>query len=157
MKKIYIICFLHLLFISNCFAQNTELKYYSDYSQDFSGYSVAIYLENYLDEELNVAGEEEEFLEVLDEYIQSRLEENVQDVNLIPLSKLTKNNDWLFRQALNEWDYEKGEIYLVACTDSMFAKSGILLIVVIKGENDFLWRAFLMNENDNLDKLFSGK
>lgn len=157
MKKIYIICFLHLLFISNCFAQNTELKYYSDYSQDFSGYSVAIYLENYLDEELNVAGEEEEFLEVLDEYIQSRLEENVQDVNLIPLSKLTKNNDWLFRQALNEWDYEKGEIYLVACTDSMFAKSGILLIVVIKGENDFLWRAFLAEENENLDKLFSGK
>lgn len=157
MKKIYIICFLHLLFISNCFAQNTELKYYSDYSQDFSGYSVAIYLENYLDEELNVAGEEEEFLEVLDEYIQSRLEENVQDVNLIPLSKLTKNNDWLFRQALNEWDYEKGEIYLVACTDSMFAKSGILLIVVIKGENDFLWRAFLAEENENLDKLFSGE
>lgn len=150
MKKIYIICFLQLLFISNCFAQNTELKYYSDYSQDFSGYSVAIYLENYLDEELNVAGEEEEFLEVLDEYIQSRLEENVQDVNLIPLSKLTKNNDWLFRQALNEWDYEKGEIYLVACTDSMFAKSGILLIVVIKGENDFLWRAFLAEENENL-------
>lgn len=157
MKKIYIICFLHLLFISNCFAQNTELKYYSDYFQDFSGYSVAIYLENYLDEELNVAGEEEEFLEVLDEYIQSFLEENVQDINLTPLSKLTKNNDWLFRQALNEWDYEEGEVYLVACTDSMFAKSGILLIVVIKGENDFLWRAFLAEENENLDKLFSGK
>lgn len=150
MKKIYIICFLHLLFISNCFAQNTELKYYSDYSQDFSGYSVATYLNDYLDEELNIANDDEEFLEVLDEYIQSRLEENVQDVNLIPLSKLTKNNDWLFRQALNEWDYEKGEIYLVACTDSMFAKSGILLIVVIKGENDFLWRAFLAEENENL-------
>ena len=150
MKKIYIICFLHLLFIPNCFAQNTELKYYSDYSQDFSGYSVATYLNDYLDEELNIANDDEEFLEVLDEYIQSRLEENVQDVNLIPLSKLTKNNDWLFRQALNEWDYEKGEIYLVACTDSMFAKSGILLIVVIKGENDFLWRAFLAEENENL-------
>lgn len=156
MKKIYIICFLHLLFISNCFAQNTELKYYSDYSQDFSGYSVAIYYGNYLDAELNVA-DEEDFLDILDESFQSRLEENVQDVNLIPLSKLTKNNDWLFRQALNEWDYEEGEVYGVICTDSMFAKSEILLIVVIKGENDFLWRAFLMNENDNLDKLFSGE
>lgn len=156
MKKIYIICFLYLLFISNCFAQNTELKYYSDYSQDFSGYSVAIYYGNYLDAELNVA-DEEDFLDILDESFQSRLEENAQDVNLIPLSKLTKNNDWLFRQALNEWDYEEGEVYGVICTDSMFAKSGILLIVVIKGENDFLWRAFLMNENDNLDKLFSGK
>lgn len=156
MKKIYIICFLQLLFISNCFAQNTELKYYSDYSQDFSGYSVAIYYGNYLDAELNVA-DEEDFLDILDESFQSRLEENVQDVNLIPLSKLTKNNDWLFRQALNEWDYEEGEVYGVICTDSMFAKSEILLIVVIKGENDFLWRAFLMNENDNLDKLFSGE
>lgn len=156
MKKIYIICFLYLLFISNCFAQNTELKYYSDYSQDFSGYSVAIYYGNYLDAELNVA-DEEDFLDILDESFQSRLEENAQDVNLIPLSKLTKNNDWLFRQALNEWDYEEGEVYGVICTDSMFAKSEILLIVVIKGENDFLWRAFLMNENDNLDKLFSGK
>lgn len=151
MKKIYIFCFLYLLFISNCFAQNAELKFYSDYSQDFSGYSVATYLNDYLDEELNIANDDEEFLEVFDdEYIQSFLNENIQGINLTPLSKLTKNNDWLFRQALNEWDYEKGEIYLVACTDSKFAKSGIFLIVVIKGENDFLWRAFLAEENENL-------
>lgn len=156
MKKIFIFCLVYLLlFISNCFAQNTELKYYSDYSKNFSGYSVAIYLNNYFDEELNVAGEEEEFLEIFYEYIQSFLDENDQDISLTPLSKLTKNNDWLFRKALNEWDYEEGEVYGVICTDSKFAKSGIFLIAVIKGENDFLWRAFLMNEN--LDKLFSGE
>ena len=151
MKKIYIFCFLYLLFISNRFAQNAELKFYSDYSQDFSGYSVATYLNDYLDEELNIANDEEEFLEVCDdEYIQSFLNENIQGINLTPLSKVTKNNDWLFRQALNEWDYEEGEVYLVACTDSKFAKSAICLFVVINEENDFLWRAFLAEENENL-------
>ena len=73
-----------------------------------------------------------------------------------PATKLTKNNNWLFHKALNEWDYEKDEVYAVVCADSKYAKDGIFIFTVIMGENDFLWCAYSVKEEDlnNIDDLF---
>ncbi len=146
MKKIFI--FLQILFIPlfTCFSQTTEMKNYSDYSKNFSGSAVAVYYGNIKD--LDAVGYENEFLEYLSEEIGDTLPE---------VKKLTKNNNWLFRQALNEWDYEKGEVYGVVCADSKYSTTGILMFVIIRGKDDFLWKAYTLNENniDKFDELFN--
>lgn len=38
------------------------------------------------------------------------------------ITKLTKKNNWLYKQALKEWDYEKGEVFGVICAESKFAQ-----------------------------------
>ena len=144
MKRKLIFC-IFIIFLTSikCFAQNTDLKYYSDYDKGFSGCSVAVYYGNL--SELEAIGQEQEFLDYLDEEIGDKLNS---------ISKLTKNNDWLFRQALREWDYKKGEVYAVFCANSKFSREGIFLIVVIAEKENILWKAYLIDENTNFDDLF---
>ena len=137
--------FILLLIITStiCFAQNTDLKYYSDPIQGFSGCSVACYLEVF--SKADLAGQESEFLNFLNDELSKKL---------TPVTKLTKNNNWLFHKALNEWDYERNEVYAVICADSKYAQDGILIFAIIKGKDDFIWRAYSVNVNDNIADLF---
>ena len=85
MKKI-IFLFVLLFTSIHCFAQNTDFKYYTDYVQGFEGYSAALYIDNNVDSNL---------FDLLNNKITERLK---------PAKKLTKNNNWLFHKAMNEWD-----------------------------------------------------
>ena len=143
MKKLI---FIFIFFIAiHCYAQNTDLKHYYDISQGFDGWAMAIYLENIAKSDL--AGHEKEFMDFVNDELSKKF---------TPATKLTKNNNWLFHKALNEWDYEKDEVYAVVCADSKYAKDGIFIFTVIMGENDFLWCAYSVKEEDlnNIDDLF---
>lgn len=142
MKKKIILIFLLFSFISlYSFAQNTDLKYYSDWTKDFSGYAVAIYQGNLNDLE---DMDDNDFFDYVADKIGDRLE---------PVKKLTKKNNWLYQQALNEWDYEKDECYIVMCADSPYSKEALIFFVIIKGKNDFSWQAynFKLSDMDKFD------
>ena len=137
MKKIAILFV--LLFVSiYCHAQNADLKYYFDSRQGFEGYSVAVYLDKNI---------EQEYFDFFNNKIAERLK---------PVTKLTKNNNWLFHKAMNEWDYENGEVYLVICTASRTTNEGILILALIKGKDDFIWHAYSVDSSNPqiLDGLF---
>lgn len=146
MKKILSILSLILFLSFSTFAQNTNLKYYSDYTKDFSGYAVAVYQGTLKD--LGIT--EKEFFD--------RISETIDDT-IPPVQKLTKKNNWLFRQALNEYDYEKDEIYIVACAESLYSSEALIFLVLIKGKNDFTWQAYNLKEDDigTLENLFESK
>ena len=134
MKKILPMFILFLFFgATTCFSQNINMKDYHDYVQGFEGTSTAVYLGDINDNE-----------------IQERLE---LFMSIIPetartVTKLTKNNMWLLKQALNEWDYTKDECYLVLCAESRWANNCILLIVTIEEDNDFDWFGISLNEKE---------
>ncbi|BDC93650.1 flagellar basal body-associated FliL family protein [Treponema bryantii] len=146
MKKILSILSLILFLSFSTFAQNTNLKYYSDYTKDFSGYAVAVYQGTLKD--LGIT--EKEFFD--------RISETIDDT-IPPVQKLTKKNNWLFRQALNEYDYEKDEIYIVACAESVYSSEALIFLVLVKGKNDVTWRAYNLKEDDisTLESLFENK
>ncbi len=140
MKKI--ICLIALLTVSTiCFAQDAEMKHYYDPIQGYEGWAMSEYIDDVKKED--VIGLENIFLEYLDKEVSAVL---------TSIPKLTKKNTWLFKQALNEWDYEPGEVYLVLCAESQYSKNGIAIFTIIKGKNDCIWRAYSINEND-IDKI----
>ena len=143
-KKICILFVFIFIFSIQVFAQNTDLKYYSDYNNDFSGYAVAVYYGNI--NELETPASEQEFMDLIIEKCSDKMTR---------ILKLTKKNNWLYKQALNEWDYEKGEVYAVICAESKYAQEGILFFVIVKGKNDFLWTAYSINTDMDFDELFS--
>ena len=134
-KIISIICFLFIICL-NCFAQNTDPKYYTDYTNDFSGYAVALYLGNL--KELNDISPDDFFYKVSEKL----------DNDFNPIKKVTKKNNWLFKQALKEWEYEKNEVYVVCCADSKYSDDALVFFVVINGKDDFKWVAYNFNESD---------
>lgn len=139
-KKIEIIIF--SLISIHCFAQDLEPKFYVDISKGFRGYAVADFWGTL--EELDYTSEKD-FLAEISEKIGDKLSS---------VSKLTKENNWLFHRAMNEWDYEKNEIYVVLCEKSIFSHSCLLFLAVVKGENDFSWIAYTVDEDDDLDDFF---
>ena len=138
MKRLF--CLLPLLLIinmENCFAQNTDLKYYSsildgDYDNNFEGVAAAIFL-----------GDSTEVDDEMIEEFKNKFPEDIRNI-----SKLTRNNLWLCRKALNEWDYKKGEYYLVICADNAYATEVIVLLVTITGKDDFTWWGKVITEKD---------
>lgn len=62
-KKICILFVFIFIFSIQVFAQNTDLKYYSDYNNDFSGYAVAVYYGNI--NELETPASEQEFMDLI--------------------------------------------------------------------------------------------
>ena len=138
-KKILLISFVFSFITLHSFAQNTDLKYYSDWTKDFSGYAVATYKGNL--NELEDMKENDYF-----DYIEDKIGDKLE-----PIKKLTKKNNWLYQQALNEWDYEKDESYIVMCADSPYSKEALIFFVIIKGKNDFSWIAYNFKLSD-LDK-----
>lgn len=129
-KTIFIFGFLFFISVK-IFSQNYDLKDYSDILHEYSGASVAIYVGNVNDEDTN---------EKLDKFM-GLIPETVKT-----FTKLTKNNMWLCKKALNEWDYEKDECYFVFCADSKWADEFIFLVVRIKGKDDFDWSGFLLTK-----------
>lgn len=147
MKK-YLFSFLLVLFFSaGCFAQNSQMKHYSDASMNFDGWAAAEYIGNIdeLDEEVSA----ESMCEFLVYMFSPRLEQ---------VKKLSKNTNWLFRQAMEEWEYEPCEFYIVFCADDEYSDEGIVIFTVMNDENDFLWCAFLIDEytdeNTDWDEIF---
>ncbi len=139
-----ILIFAFALLPLTLFAQNPDLKYYRDYSQDFEGYAGSVYFGK-LDEIIYDVSSIDEYFEII--------KENMGDT-LTPVSKLTKNNAWLLKKAMNEWDYEPEEIYLVFISQSYSGKNGILVLAVVDERKSYKWIAFNYDE-DGLYELMS--
>ncbi len=89
-----------------------------DFTSDYSGVALSLYLNN-------------SELEDIDNNIYSMGRD---------LDKLTKNNFWLCWKALNEWDIEDGETYLIVCAASMYSQDYIMIIATIEdGGQSFCW------------------
>lgn len=138
MKRLFCLFSLLLLInLANCFAQNTDFKYYSsiqdgDYNNNFKGVALAIFL-----------GSSSNINDETIEKFKNKFPDNIQNI-----SKLTKNNFWLCRKALNEWDYENGEHYLVMCADNEYSTELIVLLVTITGKDEFKWWGKVITEKD---------
>ena len=145
MKQSFCVILIVLFLPLSVFAQNSDLKYYSDYSQGFEGWACSFFIGNFKEiaEELTA----DEAMELLT----GKLVRSLKSV-----SKLTKNNSWLMKMALNEWECEEGELYSVFCTDSYFSESGLLIFAVIDGKESYKWWAYLvdLNDSDFLNHIF---
>ncbi len=142
--KKYLFSFLLVLFFSaGCFAQNEDMKHYSDPSMNFDGWAGAEYIGNIdeLDESISV----ESFCEFMEDMLSGYLEQ---------VTKLSKNTTWLFLQAMEEWEYKPREVYLVFCAGDEYSEEGILIWAVVNDENDFLWCAFMIDEDTDFDEIF---
>ena len=129
-----IITFVLLLFstISYSFSQDFNPKYYSDYSLGFDGASVAVFVGKIDEEETNTKVED--------------MKNKILSIST-PINKLTKKNKWLLEKAMNEWEYEKDEYYVVMCADSLYAKDCIILFVKIIGKNSIDWEGYYVQFN----------
>ena len=60
-------------------------------------------------------------------------------------------------KALNEWDYEEGEIYVVVITSSLYADDGIVIFVAIDEKKNFKYCAYQLNvdELDSFGTIFN--
>lgn len=141
-KRLFIILFISIVSLK-LFAQNSDLKYYSDFINNFSGYAVAVYYGNIQDTQYKT---EKEVMNYISESCEGKLTR---------VYKLTKNNNWLYKQAMNEWDYEKGELYGVICADSLFSTNGIFFFVLVNGKDDFSWLAYYIDTDEDYQDLFS--
>ncbi len=132
-----------LFFSAGCFAQNEDMKHYSDSSMNFDGWAGAEYIGNIdeLDEEMSA----ESFCEFMEDILSPHLEQ---------VTKLSKNTTWLFLQAMEEWEYKPHELYFVFCTDDRYSVEGIMICAVVNEENDFLWCAFMVSENTEWGEIF---
>lgn len=139
-KRVLLSIFITMLLGTKVFAQNFDLKSYSDYSQDFSGAAAAMFLGE-MDSELQ--SEYDSKLDLLSE-------------QLTEVKKLTKNNNWLLKKAMNEWEFQKGEIYLVFLAENRFSDNGIILFVQVDAKDHYIWRGWTISEDDidSLPELF---
>lgn len=130
-----------------CFAQNTQLKRYSDSSMNFDGWAAAEYIGNLVELDDSMTDE------LMCEFMVEKLSPFLKQV-----TKLSKNTTWLFHQAMEEWEYEPHEFYIVLCTNDEYSEEGIMICVVVNEEKDFLWRAFMVDEeaveNTDWDEIF---
>jgi hypothetical protein len=126
--RLIVLSFLILSINGILYSQDLNPKYYSDYDEGFSGYSIAKYL-----------GEIDD----------SQIKELINSLNGTPVNKLTRNNFWLCWKALEEWDYEDGETYFVICLNSLTSDNGIIIIATITdGGESFEWYAQYITGSD---------
>lgn len=121
---------------SSAFAQNFELKRYSsisdgDYQNKFSGVATAIYIGNVSDVDEHI------------ELIKSVFPDSIRGV-----SKLTKNNAWLCKKAMSEWEYQANEYYFVILADSVYSDNFILLLVTTESPENYSWCGWVLTEDD---------
>ncbi len=139
--KNLLICFF-CVFGTSLFAQTTSLKHYSDELQNFDGWANAVF------EESIKGSEYENNADLVIEAISKKLSEK-----FTPVYKMTKNNMWLCKQALNECETEKGEIYRITCANSEKAIDSIMVYAIIKDNAEFSWCAFSVSFFDLLKNL----
>jgi hypothetical protein len=129
------ILFVFFIFSINEFAnaQNFDLKYYSDYTNGFRGVAVAVYLDNIGADNLGL--ERSELNDIIAEFFEEIFPSTGRTID-----KLSRNNYWLCQQALNEWNTEAGEIYMIICADNMYSDDCIVIIAMIEnGRGAFSW------------------
>ena len=127
MKRIGIVVAIFFIAVQVICA-NEPFKYYSDWETGYKGYAKADYLGK---------GDSERFLE---EYLEEldKAKEELQKVYLdgkydvSDILKLTKEDLWLCRSALSEYDLEDGEIYFVYWYRTPNSDTVKVLIAVIK-------------------------
>ncbi len=127
MKKLIIFFIILFSSVLYSFSQDFNPKYYSDYSLGFDGVAVAVFI--------GIDGEENTSIKI--EEIKNRISSLG-----IATTKLSKKNKWLLEQALNEWEYEKDEYYIVMCADNMYSSDCIILFVKIMGKNSIDWEGY---------------
>lgn len=129
------------------FAQNADLKYYTDYEEGLSGYACAYYVVNVHSEapDLPLGAET-----IIDNVFSSFTDGSVEGLTVT--DKLTRNNTWLIETALGEWDGEVGDFYFVVCADSLMAKNYVVSFSLCKGSGDFATITFLATQ-DGLARL----
>ena len=105
MKRIGIVVAVFFIAVQAICAGDFDFKYYSDWETGYKGYAKAEYIGK---------GDAERYLEELEkakEELQKVYLDGKYDVS--DILKLTKEDLWLCRSALSEYDLEDGEIYLV--------------------------------------------
>ena len=100
MKKAMILCLLLVLVCGSMWAQqgNFQIKWYTDSYAGYTGGAAAVYYKT--DPSLS-----------LNKVVKEGLQEKKQ-YKFYPV-KMTKEEEWLFWQALNEYSYKDGELYQV--------------------------------------------
>ncbi len=144
LKKSCLITFLIFFITLKLFAQNEDLKFYSDYSKGFKGYATSIFIDDLKDDEDDI--EPQFYFDFFIEQIEEKLPSS---------KKITKQNTWLINQAMNEWDYAKDEIYCFFCADSEYATKFLMVFLIVKGKENFTWKAFEVTTDFDFDDLFS--
>ena len=100
---------------------NEPFKYYSDWETGYKGYAEAVYMDK---------GNIEQNLEKARKGLEETASSDEYDVS--DILKLTKEDLWLCRSALSEYDLEDGEIYLVYWYYTPDPDTAKILIAVIK-------------------------
>lgn len=131
-KKFVFIVLLTIVFGARVFAQNFNFNNYHDDKKGYSGFASAEYIGNGEDIDMEILGS---LLIIFDE-------------SLTTVEKLSKNNEWLLEQAMNEWDYKEDEIYFASLAESQQAESAIMLFIHIDEDESFDWIGWLITEDD---------
>ncbi|QQO07654.1 hypothetical protein [Breznakiella homolactica] len=132
-KNVLFLCIFFLATNGFLAAQNSEIKQYSDPINGYSGVAAAEYIDNYSDELSEYT--DKEFDDLMQEYFEEMLGSDGKAID-----KISKNNYWLCQQALNEWDLEDGELYLVVCADNMYSTDPFVFLIIIEDSGEsFKW------------------
>ena len=136
MRKIFF-CFFVFSISGYVYAQDFNLRHYSDHRNGFRGVASAIFINNF--GEIDLSELDERMLKFWDEIgIPGR-----------SVDRITRNNYWLARQALNEWDIKDGDLFLIICAESRVSEEALLMIALIenRGEN-FRWWGRIVSMRD---------
>jgi len=139
-KKRLLLIIIFLFFNGLLSAQTFNLRHYSDFRNGFRGVATAMYIDNIRDVDLEYADLDEMMQEFFDEIFEDRGRR---------VDRITRNNQWLARQALNEWDLEDGDIFLIVCAENRFSETVLVLIALIEeGGENFRWWARTLSMSD---------
>ncbi len=145
MKRKFLFVFIFFVLSISCFSQNSDLKYYSGIEKDYDGWALAEYVDKLEDDDII-------FLNAYIEVFKAIFTK----INVEVLEKVSKKDLWLFQQALDEWDYKSGEIYLVFCSESYDEDEGIVFLAIVNEEDTPEWVAAYINidQMEDLGSIF---
>lgn len=111
---------------------NEPFKYYSDWETGYKGYAKAVYWvkDTQISEKLRKTFESDITQDL--EEIEKSFEEYFNDFDVSDILKLTKEDLWLCRSALSEYDLEDGEVYFICWYRTPNSETVKVLIAVIK-------------------------
>lgn len=141
-KKHLLVTVFFIFLIGYINAQTFDLRHYSDFRSGFRGVAAAIYIDNirYTDIEIS----DIELDEIMEEFFEEMFESQGRSVY-----RITRNNQWLARQALNEWDLEYGDIFLIVVAEHRFSETALVMIALVESNGeDFRWWARIMSDMD---------
>ena len=132
-KKYIIFSYIFIISVGLLNSQDLNLKYYSDPRNGFSGVATAFFIDNVRD--IISEHTDSEWGVMMNNYLDDNYGSRGRTVD-----RLTRNNQWLSRQALNEWDLEYGDVFVIYCGESRFAQTALVLITIIgEGEEIYRW------------------